>query len=474
MEVNSPRCHGPSAYAAMMIAAVGLFLFIDHAGSGLAAADSPAETVAAAPHAKGGVLSHVLLTLIAVVALGQLLARLFRYIGQPPVIGEVVAGIMLGPSLLGRAWPEASAFLMPPEVAPYISVIAQLGVILYMFLVGLELNPAVLKEGAGRTLAISHASMAAPFVAGAALGYFLYPELADTGATFTSFALFMGVAISVTAFPVLARILSDRKMQSTPLGITALGAAAAGDVTAWCLLAFVIGVSKAAVGGAVVTLALTALFVAVMLVVVKPLFGRWLRRYDEEPLTPTAMAIVFVAVLASAAATEAIGIHALFGAFLLGAIIPHDSKIAHAFGHKLEDVVTVLLLPAFFASVGLRTEIGLISGLENWLVCGLIILVATASKFGGTYAAARLAGIDRQNAAGLGALMNTRGLMELIVLNVGLELKVISPALFAMMVLMALATTAMTGPWLWWLGIGRDPSPATNLISPDSKSPDDR
>jgi len=449
--------NGPSAYAMMMTAAVAAFLFIDQTGSNLWAAEAP-DAVAPNKSGPSHVLGHVLLTLIAVVALGQVLGRLLRRFGQPPVIGEILAGIMLGPSLLGRVWPDASAFLTPPEVAPFISVVAQLGVILYMFLVGLELNPAVLREGAGRTLAISHASMAVPFVAGAGLGLFFYPELAASGAAFTSFALFMGVAVSITAFPVLARILSDRKMQTTSLGVTALGAAAAGDVTAWCLLAFVIGISRAAVGNAVWTLVMAIGFVAIMLVVVRPLLGRWLRRFDEAPLTPAAMAVVFVLVLASAAATDAIGVHALFGAFLMGAIIPHDSKLAHAFGHKLEDVVTVLLLPAFFASVGLRTQIGLISGLENWLICGLIILVATASKFGGTYAAARLAGIDSKNAAGLGALMNTRGLMELIVLNVGLEMNVISPTLFAMMVIMALATTAMTGPWLEWLGIAKSPA----------------
>jgi Kef-type K+ transport system membrane component KefB len=448
---------GPSAYALMMTAAVAAFLFIDQTGSSLWASEGPNAAVSPTKGASH-VLAHVLLTLIAVVALGQMLGVLLRRFGQPPVIGEILAGIMLGPSLLGRAWPEASAFLMPAEVGPYIGVIAQLGVILYMFLVGLELNPAVLRDGAGRTLAISHASMVAPFVAGAGLGLFFYPELAGNGAPFTSFALFMGVAVSVTAFPVLARILSDRKMQTTTLGITALGAAAAGDVTAWCLLAFVVGISRAAVGDAVWTLSLTVVFCAAMLIIVRPILGRWLRRFDEEPLTPAAMAIVFVGVLASAAATEAIGVHALFGAFLLGAIIPHDSKLAHAFGHKLQDVVTVLLLPAFFAAVGMRTQIGLISGFENWLICGLIIVVATASKFGGTYAAARLAGIESRNAAGLGALMNTRGLMELIVLNIGLEMNVISPTLFAMMVLMALATTAMTGPWLEWLRIARSPA----------------
>jgi Kef-type K+ transport system membrane component KefB len=455
-DVWPSRVGGVLAYAAMLAAAVVLFLLIDRAGEGLTAPLTAAvDASPATGKGKSGVLVHVLVTLIAVVALGQVLGRLFRYVGQPPVIGEVIAGILLGPSLLGRAWPAASMFFLPAEVGPYIGVIAQIGVILYMFLVGLELNPAMLWERAGTTFAISHASIAVPFVFGAALGLYLYPRMSEGGVPFTSFALFMGVALSVTAFPVLARILTDRRMHTTPLGVMALGAAAAGDVTAWCLLAFIVGVAQASIGGAVLTLALTATFVIVMLFAVRPVLGRVLRRYDDTRLTPAVTATVFVAVLASALATEAIGIHALFGAFLLGAITPHDSRLAHIFGHKLEDVVTVLLLPAFFALVGLRTEIGLVAGLENWLICGLIIMVATAGKFGGTYAAARITGIDRRSAAGLGVLLNTRGLMELIVLNIGLEMKVISPTLFAMMVLMALATTVATGPALRVLGIDR-------------------
>jgi Kef-type K+ transport system membrane component KefB len=259
----------------------------------------------------------------------------------------------------------------------------------------------------------------------------------------------------VTAFPVLARILTDRRLHTTPLGVMALGAAADDDVTAWCLLAFIVGVAGASVGGAVLTLALAAAFVAVMLFAVRPLLGRVLAWYDDARLTPAVTAAVFAAVLASALATEAIGIHALFGSFLFGAVIPHDSHLAHRFRHKLDDVVTVLLLPAFFALVGMRTQVGLLDGPGHWLTCGLIVLAATAGKFGGTYAAARVTGVGRRHAAGLGVLMNTRGLMELIVLNVGLEMRVISPTLFAMMVLMALATTVATGPALWLLRIDR-------------------
>jgi Kef-type K+ transport system membrane component KefB len=394
-------------------------------------------------------LAHVLAALTAVLITGRLLGLLFRRVGQPPVIGEVVGGILLGPSLLGQVWPQAAAFILPLAVAPYLGVIAQLGVILYMFLVGLELNLAALRGRAHTLVVISHASILVPFLLGTALALFLYPRLSSSDVPFTSFALFLGVALSVTAFPVLARILTDRRMQKTPLGVLALGCAAAGDVTAWCLLAFVVGIAQARVDGALLVLGLTAAFLGFMFLVVRPLAIRLLARFDEARLTSGVVALVFAALLLSALTTELmIGIHAIFGAFLLGAIIPHDSAIARAFTRKLEDLVTVLLLPAFFALTGMRTQIGLVAGLEQWLLCGLIILVATAGKFGGTLVSARLTGLGWRESVGLGVLMNTRGLMELIVLNIGLDLGILSPALFAMMVLMALATTLATTPLL--------------------------
>jgi Kef-type K+ transport system membrane component KefB len=437
-------------YAVLLAGAVILFLFIDACGTELAAPE-PAPAGTDGPVAVGGkpdALVHVLVALTAVLATGRLLGLLFRYAGQPPVIGEVVAGIVLGPSVLGQLWPAAAAFVLPPSVAPYLGVIAQLGVILYMFLVGLELNPGALRERAGATVAISHASMAVPFILGAALALVLYPRLSSRDVSFTSFALFLGVATSITAFPVLARILTDRGMQKTRLGILALGCAATGDVTAWCLLAFAVGVAQARVDGAFLVLGLTAAYIAFMLAVVRPAAGRFLARFGEVHVTPGMVALVLGAVLLSALATEAIGIHAIFGAFLMGAVVPHDSAVARALTRKLEDLVTVLLLPAFFAFTGMRTRIGLVWGVEQWLLCGLILLVATSGKLGGTLAAARLTGLSWREATALGLLMNTRGLMELIALNIGLDLRIISPALFAMMVLMALATTVATTPLL--------------------------
>jgi Kef-type K+ transport system membrane component KefB len=237
-------------------------------------------------------------------------------------------------------------------------------------------------------------------------------------------------------------------MTRSELGVVALSSAAVGDVTAWCLLAFVVGVARAEVGGALLVTGLALAYIAVVFMVVRPLVARLVCRYEDRPVPSGVFAMTLVAVLLSALATEAIGVHAVFGAFLLGVVIPHDSAVAQTFTRKLEDVVTVLLLPAFFAYTGMRTEIGLVSGANAWLVCGLITLVATVGKFGGTYAGARLTGFDNRTSAALGVLMNTRGLMELIVLNIGLDLGVIAPTLFAMMVLMALATTVATTPIL--------------------------
>jgi len=400
---------------------------------------------------KPDALIHVLVALAAVVLVGRALGMLLRYMGQPPVIGEVAGGIVLGPSVLGRLWPQAAEFVMPPSVGPYLEVLSQLGVILYMFLVGLELNLGLMRGRARSALLISQAGMVVPFALGAGLALPLYTRLSSPDVSRTSFILFVGVAMSVTAFPVLARILTDRQMQKTSLGTLALTCAAAADVTAWCLLAFVVGVAQERLGGALLVLGLSLAYIAFMFLVVRPIAARRLVRLDLAGLTPGIVGCVFAAVLLSALATEAIGIHAIFGAFLLGAVVPHESAIAQGLRNKMEDLVTVLLLPAFFAFTGLRTQIGLISGLEQWLICGLIILVATAGKVGGTFFAARLTRLSWRESAGLAVLMNTRGLMELIVLNVGLDLKIISPTLFAMMVLMALVTTLATAPVLHWL-----------------------
>ena len=406
------------------------------------------------------VVLHVTATLAAVICLGFVLGRTFRYLGQPPVIGEVVAGILLGPSLLGAISPETMHLLIPSlnsdpkgQVPAALKAVSQLGVILYMFLVGLELNAARLARRAHAAVAVSHSSIVAPFVLGAVLALGLYPIFSHEGVPFTSFALFMGAAMAITAFPVLARILTDRGLDKTDLGGVALGCAAADDVTAWCLVALVVGVAQADLGTAAWVIGAAIGFTALMFLAVQPLLRRVTRLWDTLPgaLPPLAVSGTFLAVLLAALTTEAIGIHAVFGAFLFGAVIPHDGRIAREFTAKLKDPVTVLLLPAFFAYTGMRTQINLMNGWESWLWCGAIILVATVGKFGGTLVAARLTGLSWRDAAALGTLMNTRGLMELIVLNIGLDLGVISPTLFTMMVVMALVTTAATAPVLQWL-----------------------
>jgi Kef-type K+ transport system membrane component KefB len=444
------RCLGvPLFYASILAGGIGLLLLINSYGETLSVAAPKSANAQLEPTApKIDALLHVLIVLAAVILLGRLVGRFFIWVGQPQVMGEIVAGILLGPSLLGQLAPEAPARLLPPSAVPLLGIIAQLGVILYMFLVGLELNTSMLRTKAHATVAISHAGIVVPFVLGNLLAVILYPKLCSDNVTFTSFGLFLGIAMSITAFPVLARILTDRKMNQTRLGSVALTCAATDDATAWCLLALVVGFVQARLGSGFLVAGLTIGYVGIMLFAVRP----WLRRLatleQENKLSQETIALIFVALLLSALMTEFIGIHALFGAFLLGALIPHDSGLARTLGRRMEDLVTVFLLPAFFAFTGMRTEIGLISGLENWLLCGAIILVATAGKFGGTLLAARLTGSGWTQAAALGILMNTRGLMELIVLNIGLELGVISPTLFAMMVIMALVTTFATTPLL--------------------------
>jgi len=478
-----------AVYVLMVVAAVLAFLWIRERGarltapppSGPAFAMAPAAAAAAggtplggaahpgAPATTGGgaapgtgdVLPRLLLALAVILVAARGVGLVFGWLGQPPVVGEVLAGILLGPSLLGRVWPAALAYLLPPAVAPFLGVLAQVGVILFMFLVGVELDPGVMRNRTQSTIAISHASITLPFVLGSLLALPLYPVLSTRDVPFTAFALFLGVSMSITAFPVLARILTDRGIQGTRLGVMALTCAAVDDVTAWCLLAFVVSVVKAQSGSALVTVLLTAAYIGLLLVAVRPLVGRLVRAIDHRGATPSVMTVIFVALLLSALITEAIGVHAVFGAFVLGAILPHDSRIARQLRVRLETVVVVLLLPAFFAFTGLRTQVGLMRGAGGWLLCGGIILVASLGKFGGSAAAARLTGLSWHDAASLGVLMNTRGLVELIVLNIGLDLHVLSPALFAMLVLMALVTTMATTPLLALLQRGAGWEPVT-------------
>ena len=401
-------------------------------------------------------LLSVLLALTVIMLTARLVGALFRRLNQPAVIGEVVGGILLGPSLLGRISAELQAMVLPADAAPILGVISQLGVILYMFLVGLELDLGLLRTSVAKTIAISISAIVVPCAIGVLLALALYDSIAPAGIDRTSFVLFIGVALSITAFPVLARILQDRAMQKTPLGTLALTCAAINDAIAWCLLAFAVSVMQATPSDAIRTAALTALYIAAMLTIGRRLAiaaAGWLDR--SARIGEQSVALVLVSVLLSAVATEFIGIHAIFGAFLLGTIIPHDSRVSVQVTERIADIVRVMFLPAFFAFTGLRTEVGLIDSGRDWALCGLIIAVATAGKFGGTAIAARLTGLDWRNSAALGILMNTRGLVELIVLNIGLDLGVITPRLFTMLVIMAIVTTMMTSPILTAL-LGRD------------------
>ena len=400
-----------------------------------------------------GIQANILGLVMIALAVITFSSRLLGVIGeqwfaQPLVIGEILTGILLGPSLLGAVAPAVSHLVFPSQVLPAIGIVANIGVVLFMFVIGLEIDAMALRRSSRPTIIVSHASIILPFLLGTLLSLYLYPRYGRGDVSFTAFSLFFGVSLSLTAFPVLARILKEQQVQRTPLGLTALACAALNDVTAWALLALVVGIVTADVRGAMTTVPSLIAYLAVMFVIVRPAF-QWLSRRVEQADAPPSMLIlttVIVGLLLSAATTEMIGIHALFGAFLFGVFLPHDGKLTHALRERIEDLVAILFLPAFFAFTGLRTQIGLLSGIGDWAVCGLIILVATIGKFGGSYCAARYAGLGRRESSALGVLMNTRGLVELIVLNVGLDLGILSPKMFAMMVIMALVTTLMTSP----------------------------
>ncbi|THF65404.1 cation/H(+) antiporter [Pseudothauera rhizosphaerae] len=395
-------------------------------------------------------LTLLLLQIAAVLLVSRSLGVVTQWIGQPLVIAEVLAGIVLGPSLLGWLWPEAMATLFPQQSMPALRMLSQVGLVLFMFLVGLEFDPRLLQGRARASVIISHSSIVVPFALGAVAGWWLYDAYAAEGVSYVSFVLFLGVAMSVTAFPVLARILSERNLLGSRVGALTMTCAAVDDVTAWCLLAFVVAVARAhGLEQALWTTVLALAYIALMLKVVRPFLGRLgMRVASREGLTSTVVALILLLLIASSTITEMIGIHALFGAFLFGAILPKEGRLAEMLAEKLEAVAVVLLLPLFFAYSGLRTEIGLLQTPAEWLVALGLIGVASLGKFGGSTLAARLTGMRWREASALGILMNTRGLMELIVLNIGLDLGVISPTVFTMLVVMALVTTFTTTPVL--------------------------
>ncbi|WP_051236735.1 cation:proton antiporter [Ottowia thiooxydans] len=441
-------------YAISVVLAVALIGWILHYGSSLAPA------VAAAPDAdaKGlfgsmqdnmaHPLSRLFVQLLVIIAAARLAGAAFVRLGLPAVVGEMTAGLLLGPSLLGHVWPQAFAFVFPSDSLGALRLFSQIGICLFMFTVGMELKADHLRHKVRSAVAVSHASIVVPFLLGTALAIVLFEPLAGPQASFRAFALFLGISLSITAFPVLARILQERGMTHTPLGATAIACAAVDDVTAWSIMAFVVAISRSAdLAGAAVALVLALLFVVIMLTVVKRFMPRWVDTSGKEP-SSGALAVVVCVMVAASLSTELIGIHALFGAFLAGVVMPDENDFRDRIRTRVERFSSVMLLPLFFAFTGLRTEIGLISSLGDWLTCAAIIALATVGKLGATTFAARWTGMGWRDSLQLGALMNTRGLMELIALNIGYDLGILSPRIFTMLVIMALVTTFMTGPLL--------------------------
>ncbi len=399
-------------------------------------------------------LVTLVLQLAVIIGVARVVGGLFRRLGQPTVIGEMFAGIMLGPSLFGWLAPALAASLFPPASLGYLSALSQVGIVIYMFIVGLELDVHAVREQSHAAVVTSTVSIIVPFVLGATLALYLHPRLSNDSVSVTSFALFMGASMSITAFPVLARILSERRMLGTRLGSLAIACAAVNDVTGWCILAYVVFRARVESGTPLalwITVAGLMLFLAAMLFGARRVFRQFEAAYRRAgAVSDNMLALLLVIAMLSAVITERLGLHLLFGAFVAGVAMPKDSAFVRHVLDRLETVTIVLLLPLYFAFTGLRTSVNLLAGPE-WLICLAIIVTAIGGKLGGTLVAARLVGRPWRQAAGLGILMNTRGLMELVILNVGLDIGVLSPNLFSMMVVMALVTTVMTAPLLQWV-----------------------
>jgi len=380
-------------------------------------------------------LLAVAVAVVAARALGWVALRL----RQPRVVGEVLAGILLGPSLLGAVWPDATAYLFPVQVVPGLKALAQLGLVLFMFLVGVELDPRLLR-GRGRTVAyVELGSLVLPLALGALSALWLYPRF-GTGTDRLSFVLFIGVAMAITAFPVLVRILQDTGLAGTPVGAVAVAAAALDDVTAWCLLAGAVAVTASSGPGEVLQVAgLAVAYVLAMTLVVRPLLAR-----SGSVSLPVAVAVA----LLSAWVTELVGVHAVFGAFVAGAVMPVDRSVRARLEEQLTNVTTSVLLPVFFVVVGVSVRVDRLNSLYLWGVTAFVVAVATVSKMVGATGGALLAGSSRRDALTLGVLMNTRGLTEIVILTVGLELGVIDTTLFSIGVVMALTTTVVASPLL--------------------------
>lgn len=394
-------------------------------------------------------LKQLFLQMVVILAAARIMAALFRLIRQPAVMGEMAAGILLGPSLLGRLAPDVMHALFPPNGLGPLFALSQVGLVLFMFLIGLEVNLGTLRSQAKRAVAASLTSVAAPLILGAAMAWQLHPRLGE-GVPRLPFVLFLGAAMAVTAFPVLARILADRGLMNTRVGVFAISCAAVDDLAAWHLLAAVTLIARPESGVSLQRqLTELAAYLALMMALARPLLRRVMPA--DAPPGMGRFGAAMILLLASAWATEAIGVHALFGAFVAGLVIPKGGALEKELRQRLESVTLVLLLPLFFAYTGLRTSIGLVNTAELWLLCGLIVVVAVGSKLIVSALVVRASGMPWRESVAVGILVNTKGLVELVILNVGLDLKILSSTLFSMMVIMALATTLMTAPLLHWV-----------------------
>ena len=395
-------------------------------------------------------LSILLLQIIVILVVSRLFGIMLTWIGQPSVVGEIIAGIVLGPSIMGFIAPEFSEFLFPKDGVKNLQFLSQIGLAFFMFIVGMELDIDKIRQKAQNAFIISHGSIIISFFLGVVLSSIIFSQFAPEGVSFLSFASFMGVALSITAFPVLARIMKERNITKTPIGNMVISCAAIDDITAWCTLAVIIAIAKAGgMAASIVTIVMAIGFVFVMILVVRPILKKISGSIlEKDKLSKTTVAIAFFIMMISAFTTEVIGIHALFGAFMAGVVMPNNIKFKEHLTTKIEDVSLLLLLPIFFAFTGLRTQIGLLNQSHLWTTFLLVMFCAVLGKFGGGFITSKLTGQSWKDALSIGALMNTRGLMELIVLNIGYDLGILSPEIFAIMVLMALATTFMTGPSL--------------------------
>ncbi|MDR1610014.1 MAG: cation:proton antiporter, partial [Candidatus Symbiothrix sp.] len=401
-------------------------------------------------HSPFGIL---LLQMAIILTCCRIFGKIFKMLRQPTVIGEILAGIVLGPSILGHWFPGASAFLFPPESLGNIELLSQFGLILFMFAIGMELDFSQVLKSLKKTTFISHTSIIFPFLLGVAVAYFVYDKYAYETTPFLSFSLFVGIAMSITAFPVLARIIQEKGLTKTHLGTITLSSAANGDITAWCLLAMVISIAQAgSILSAMFNILFSALYLLFMFVIARPFMQMVGQLYhNEEVIDKKLVAFIFMALITSSLLTEILGLHALFGAFIAGVIMPSDIKFRQIMSEKVEAVSLSLFLPLFFVATGLKTEIGLLNTPDLWLLCGVFILAAVVGKFGGATIAARLTGENWKNSLYVGALMNTRGLMELVVLSIGYKMQILSPPIFVMLVLMTLVTTVMTTPLILFI-----------------------